>query len=235
MNKGSVENTVLDVLSFLSVLLFLNYVFRFWIAVILCLAGAGIALAVRQVLRNRRKQQEEAPVIEAEQKEDPYGSIQKQITKLVTATYPNAEWVWERPDARRAIVNGEPIRIFLNRAGGYRVADVAFDNGTVSAPSFRERPPKETKSDPAAEPEQETAEPMPENYDLIAYEWAEIHALELNDRCNEAIGRGEAEMLLTAAELPSAQAWEGICRELKKAGLETATVMPNGIRIEFKQ
>ena len=67
MNKGSVGNTVLDVLSFLAVLLFLNYVFRFWIAVILCLTGAGIALAVRQVLRSRRKQREEAPVIETEQ------------------------------------------------------------------------------------------------------------------------------------------------------------------------
>ena len=53
--------------------------------------------------------------------------------------------------------------------------------------------------DNAPEPEEE---PEVQNYELLAFEWADAHIFELNARCNEAIGENLSELILLAEELP---------------------------------
>lgn len=73
------------------------------------------------------------------------------------------------------------------------------------------------------------------NYELLAFEWAEAHVIELNDRCNEAIGQGKTELILMSEELPTSESWGNICTELKRAGLEDVEVTPVGIKINLQQ
>ena len=90
------------------------------------------------------------------------------------------------------------------------------------------------------EPEQSDAEISPEeeqneNYELIAFEWVDAHIIELNERCNEAIGHGITELLLQADELPVSDSWPDICCELKRSDIEEVTVVPEGIKINLLQ
>ena len=55
-----------------------------------------------------------------------FGSMQRRITELVTADFPNARWVWKTPNAMRNIATGNEVRILLNHAGGYREAIVVI-------------------------------------------------------------------------------------------------------------
>ena len=68
--------------------------------------------------------------------------------------------------------------------------------------------------------------PKPENYQLVAFEWVEENALELNNRINEAIGRDEQELLIRTEELPIKESWSDVCSELKSAGIDNAEIYP---------
>ena len=46
-----------------------------------------------------------------------YAVILKRITELITDEYPDARWVWENPNAKQCIQNGEEVYVLLNRAG----------------------------------------------------------------------------------------------------------------------
>lgn len=88
------------------------------------------------------------------------------------------------------------------------------------------------------EPEDEdtgTNEPVAENFDLVAFEWADAHIIELNKRCNEAIAEGMTEIILTSDELPVKESWPAICKELEKNGLEDVKCIPQGIKINLTQ
>ena len=74
-----------------------------------------------------------------------------------------------------------------------------------------------------------------DNYELLAFEWADAHILELNERCNEAIGQGHTELLLTADELPLTASWPSICEELRRADLRDVECVSEGIIIKLSQ
>ena len=234
MNKEPKRDLIRDVPDLLAAFLLVNLILRMWPIVFLLLFGLAVTVAVRSIFLFRRKKPLPEPIGEAASpaEEDAGARLRKQISGLVANAYPNAKWVWDRADAIRAAENGEEVFILLNGAGGYRKAKVLFADGAAVDLSFLTRPP-EQESKP--EPEAPEPEPMPENYDLIAYEWTESHIMDLNERCNEAVGRGQPELFLTAEELPDPRSWEGICRELRSAGIKTATVMPDGIRIHLTQ
>ena len=160
---------------------------------------------------------------------DPYLRICADITKQLRTVCPEAKWVWERPDARVALFAGERVGIRCNRAGGYRRAFVRLDDALRVILQFESAPTPQTQEKPAEEPKQ--AEPIPENYGLLAFEWVDAHIMELNDRCNNAIGQGETSVLIEAQALPSRPAWESVCEELRRAELENVTIVPEGIRI----
>lgn len=56
--------------------------------------------------------------------------------ELVMEAYPDARWVWEAPNARKLMEQGEEVSIILNRAGGYRRAIVRTANLQVQGIEF---------------------------------------------------------------------------------------------------
>ena len=82
---------------------------------------------------------------------------------------------------------------------------------------------------------EESDAPQKESYELLAFEWVEAHIMSLNERCNEAIGQGKSELLLTADELPVPESWEDICSELYRADFCEVECTAEGIRINLTQ
>lgn len=173
-----------------------------------------------------------------------YAVILRRITELVLSEYPDARWVWESPNAFKQIMAGEEVFILLNRAGGYRRAGVTLKNlhviglcypsiPTGNKPSETEAEPEKEKS--AAPNEEKDTEPELQNYELLAFEWVDAHALELNARCNEAIGQSLTELVLLSEELPIQESWPDVCRELIRVGLSNVRCVPEGIKIDLTQ
>lgn len=52
-------------------------------------------------------------------------------------------------------------------------------------------------------------------------------------RCNDAIGQGLTEIILTADDLPARESWENVCLELQRTGLEDAVCIAEGIKINL--
>ncbi len=164
-------------------------------------------------------------------KELAYSVILRRITELVATEFPEARWVWEASNAKQLIELGEDVFILLNRAGGFRRARVVLQNLQVVCIEYNTMP-KKTAED-AENPSDN--EDTPENFDLVAFEWADSHIMELNNRCNEAIGEDMTEIILTADELPVKDSWPSICTELEKAGLTDVQCIPQGIKINLTQ
>lgn len=142
-----------------------------------------------------------------------FGSMQRRITELVTADFPNARWVWKTPNAMRNIATGNEVRILLNHAGGYREAIVVIRGLQVCSltyPHAEEVKMPETENDETGTEETEDDTPQkvdpPENYEYLAFEWVDAHVMELNERCNESIAQGLSMLEITAAELPAEKA-----------------------------
>ena len=148
--------------------------------------------------------------------------ITSRITTLVLNEYPNARWIWEAPNAFELIELGEEVYILLNRAGGYRKAKVIIQNLQVIGLQYQEIPKNPDESEERTEAP--ATEQPKENYELIAFEWA---------RCNDAIGQGLTEIILTADDLPARESWENVCLELQRTGLEDAVCIAEGIKINL--
>ena len=74
-----------------------------------------------------------------------------------------------------------------------------------------------------------------ENYEYLAFEWVDAHAVELNERCNECIAQGLSMLEISEAELPAHESWPDICRELARNGMEHCSCTETGIIIDFTQ
>lgn len=94
--------------------------------------------------------------------------------------------------------------------------------------------PKEQCEKPCEELE-ESSEPPAPNYGLLAFEWVEAHAVELNERCNEYIAQKQEFLLLTPSELPERDSWPDICQELSRNGMESCECTEEGIQINLTQ
>lgn len=160
-----------------------------------------------------------------------YSVILRRITELVHEKYPQARWIWEAPNSRQLIEAGDDVFILLNRAGGYNRAKVSINNLKVDAIIFGEEKPDDMIDTPEIADEDEND--MPENYELLAFQWVEAHIMNLNDRCNEAIGEGKNTILIKADELPTKESWLDICRQLKKAEIDYSECTPEGIQINL--
>ena len=101
-----------------------------------------------------------------------YSVILRRITQLVHQRYPQARWIWESSNIRQLIENGEDVFILLNRAGGYSRAKVTISNLQVKDFIFVGTDTSETDEEPDIfEPDDD----VPENYELLAFEWVEAH------------------------------------------------------------
>lgn len=231
--------TAADIMILLGMLALFSVICRLW--PILLLMILGIFVAALWVLCSRPDRVEIlTPVsLPPEPKSRPtikdleqmaYSVMQARITELVAEDYPEARWIWEMPDAMQEIMTGGEVFILLNRAGGYRRAEVLYRNLQVVGIDYH--PDEKTKPlspEPAGDGFDE--EPMENNYELLAFEWSEAHILELNERCNEAIGQGKSELLIPLEELPSPESWQDICTELERAGLDRVKIVTDGILI----
>lgn len=238
--KEKKGRTAADILILLGMLALLSAICRLW--PILLLMILGIFAAALRVLCNRPEKIEVlAPVpLLTQPKQNPaikeleqmaYSVMQARITELVMQDYPEARWVWETPDAMQEIMAGGELFILLNRAGGYRRAEVLHRNLQVVGIHYHPDIKTEQLSPEPAGEEVFDEEPEENNYELLAFEWSQAHILKLNERCNEAIGQGKNELLIPLEELPSPESWADICRELERAGLEKVKIVTDGILI----
>lgn len=254
-NKEKKRQITYEALIILGMLALLMFICRLWPILFLVILGIFIAVIRLMFLSSKKVEVLKIPPVQEEPAKEPteydvrvlaYSVILRRITELVTGRYPQARWVWESPDAMRLIEMGQEVFILLNRAGGYRRAKVTIQNLQVVGFEFQRLPlpgpvPEEPGED--EEPDEdhtpngpdEPDEPQPENYELLAFEWVEAHIMELNERCNEAIGKGITELLLPAGELPVPESWPDICQELRRADLTEVECTDEGIKIKLVQ
>ena len=244
MKKDWKRHIAYEVMVILGMLALLTFICRLWPILLLIILGIFIA-AIRLLFLSSKRVEVVEPLpfpllpeptpepTEADVKSLAYSVILRRVTELVSMEYPEARWVWEASNAKRRIENGEEVFILLNRAGGYRRARVVIQNLQVMAIDYSPN----AKEELAPENEEKTleTEPAGENYELVAFEWVEAHIFDLNSRCNEAIGEGMRELILTSGELPTKESWPDICKELNRAGLEDVHCIPEGIKINLTQ
>lgn len=241
MNQREMKGRIAaDILILLGMLALLSAICRLWPILLLMILGI-FAAALKALCSRSDKIEVMTPVaLLPEPKQNPtikdlermaYSVLLAKITELVIQEYPEARWVWETPNAMQEIMAGREVFILLNRAGGYRRAEVLHRNLQVVGIGYQ---PEETKEPLSPESEGEEVfaeEPVENNYELLAFEWSEAHILELNERCNEAIGQGKNEILIPLEKLPSPESWADICRELERAGLDKVKIVTDGIAI----
>lgn len=261
-NKDWKRHFAYEALVILGLLLLVMFICRLWPILLLVILGIFIAAIRLLFLSSRRVETVEPLPIQQEPVREPtekdvralaYTVILRRITELVAEEYPEARWVWENPNAKQEIENNGDVYILLNRAGGYCRAKIILRNLQVVCIDYGFSNPEEnpglgtddentetngfeddeqSEDSEAGEPADEV-EPVKENYGLIAFEWVEEHILELNERCNEAMGQGFTELILVSEELPVLESWPDICQELGRAGLADVQCIPNGIKINF--
>ena len=182
------------------------------------------------------KEKESKLITDKELFELEYGVLTSKVSQLVEQEYPGAQWIWERPNVRKLLQNGEDVFIRLNKAGGYRRVKVLITNlfvqGLEVMPYTNEQQVKPIEE---KEPSVVADEPLKVNYELMAFDWVENHIAELNERCNNAIGDGKDSILLTAEELPVQESWASMCEELKRMDLSAVEMVPEGIKITLLQ
>lgn len=246
-----------EALVMMGLLALLLFITRLWPILLLVILGIFIAM-LRLLFLSSKKVEPVEPILalpapkaqhepsETDMKAMAYVLIQRRITQILEAKYPDVRWIWENPRAQEDIFAGNPVYVILNKAGGYKrglvlirnlqVFDVIFDavpqTDSPAVPPVSNPP----KSDPAPQPpEPEEEDEIPEDFGLLAFQWVEAHVIELNDRINEAIGRRETSMLICACELPVRESWVEICKELEQNDLTGAVCREDGILIEFEQ
>lgn len=247
MNKDFVRRMTHEALIILGVLAIFTFMFRLWpllVIVIFCILLGALRLlflkvkeaAVPKEAELKKDEMKKVPT-ERDVRDLAYSVILTRISELVSSEYPTAKWVWEKPNARKLIENGEDAFILLSGAGGYRRAKVKVQNLQVSGLDYitAALPDKPNEDVDTDDEEDEVSEPVPVNYGLIAFEWAEAHVMELNDRINDAIAQGKSDYLIPEEELPVRDSWAAIIEELGRQDIENAVEDPHGIKINFKQ
>ena len=245
--KDKKRHSAYEGLILLLCLVALLFVCRLWPILLLVILGIFIAM-LRLVFLSAKKVEAPEPTApvsriereptERNERARVYAEIPGRVTQLVTRDYPEARWIWESPQAKNHIEAGEDVYILLNRAGGYRRARVRIRGGQVAGLAYETMPPRVEPTYTARkppEPKTETPppEPVKEDYGLLAFEWVEAYIMELNNRCNEAIGRGKSELLLPDSELPVRESWTALCEELEREGLDNLSITPEGINIKL--
>lgn len=248
-NKEFKRRIAYEVLIILATLALLLFICRLW--PILLLVILGIFIAALRLLFLSVKRVEKIPPLLPAVREEPtmqdvqnmtFGAVQQRITELVAADFPEARWVWKTPHAKSSIMEGNEVRILLNRAGGYREAIIVIHGFQVCGLTYPHvedadsQVEQNAEADPESEAQESSQDAAPsENYEYLAFEWVDAHVIELNERCNESIARGLSVLEIPSAELPARESWPDICQELARNGMENCCCTETGITIDFTQ
>ena len=242
--KDQKRHMAYEALVLLGMLALLTFICRLWPILLLIILGIFAAM-IRLLFLSSKKVEviEPLPILPEPVKEPTEKDVQmlafsvilKRVTELVLSEYPEARWVWEAPNAEKLIRENQEVFILLNRAGGYRRAKVVIRNLQVIGIEYNPQADEDTVTSPEDNTSESDEESGAQNYELLAFEWADAHVFELNARCNEAIGESLSEVILLAEELPVRESWEDICRELIRAGLTDVQCVSEGIKINLTQ
>lgn len=241
MDRERKRKTAHEVLIFLLTLALITLIIRMWPILFLIILGLlGCALRLLFLSSVKVEVIEPLTVYEPPARPDTeqdvvlraYGVLQRRITEEITVQFPAARWVWASPNALVSITNDEPVFILLNNAGGYRKAMVKIHNLQYRGLQFQ------TMSDPDQNNDSDglldDCEPedyLPEDHEKAVSDWTDAHLLSLNERGNEAVGKGMFTFLIPTDELPDRINWHNICRELLANGFTSAEVQNDGITV----
>ena len=163
-----------------------------------------------------------------------YCALIQEINANIFQSYPDARWIWESPGALRDLEAGKPVIILLNRAGGYRRAELRAEHGRLKSLVYLSAPETKVRSSVIREDSQSgESVPLPENYELVAFEWVEANMVSLNQRINDAIGSGETGLHIDRNDLPKPESWSCVCKELQRNGLQNVKIDADGIKLLF--
>lgn len=236
-NKEFQRRAAYEALILLLILALLLFITRLWPILLLVILGIFVG-ALRLLFLSSQKVQSvqifQCPkgCSVSDTDLDSFSKLQTEITERVREVCPDARWVWENRNPRQSLRRNEPLKILLNRAGGYRCAELRLKNGRLSELIYQSAPMQEKKSQPS-QAEVVYGEPLPENYELIAFEWVDKHLLELNEKLNVAIGLGLAEYRIATDDLLQPESWSCVCKELQRNGLQNVKIDADGIKLLF--
>ncbi len=248
MKKDWAQKMTYEAITILGVIALLTFICRLWpllLLVIFCLIGAAIRLLFLKAKSEPETVPEATvvtepvrPATEKDVKDLAFSIILTRITETVKIDFPNAKWVWEKPNAKSLVLSGGEAFIILSGAGGYRRAKVVIENLQFISLAYVTAPEKSAEvysedEDNEENNEESNESDIPVNYELMAFEWTEANIIGLNERCNEAIGQEKDELIIPAEELPAPESWDAICSEFERAGLENIEKIPEGIKIKF--
>ena len=235
MRKNKYVYTKKDIIIGIVVIAVLLFKFRLWplIAVGIFI---GMGLLIKKTFFSTTNQAE-LQKDEQSPKEEPfipqeteYDFIVKSVSFYIYDVYPDAQWIWESAKAWEQIQNGEDVYIRLNKAGGYRRIKVLVKNQSIAGIEILDEANENAVTVSNVEEREER-----DNSERVAFDWVDSHIAELNEKCNDVIGLGNNELVLTIKELPEEKYWEHVRDELVKAGLENVEVIPSeGIKIKLK-
>jgi len=240
MDKDFKRRITHEVIILLGVLMLLFFVTRLWPLILLALIG--LLFCVIRLLFLKPKAAEVVPDLPpTEPKSDielditrrAFGLLQRRITEELNALYPNARWVWSVPNAMAMISDGSQVYILLNRAGGYRRAEVIVSNLQFKALRFETVGTDESHTDEPDTETEENSESGETDYSLLAFEWVEENSLKLNQLCNDAIANGINTFLIPSDDLPVSESLSALCEELVRSGFIAAEITEDGIEITY--
>lgn len=234
-----------DVLILLGMLMLLMFICRLWPILLLMIITLFFVM-IRMLMVTHKGQDEVSyelvpevllpEPVRVNLMDIAYSEILSQVTQLIAEEYPQAKWVWEKPDAKKRIENGDEVFIRLNHAGGYRRAMVKIYNLQVAGISYQQAASEKNNEEEKVQEADECRNfPEQENYELLAFEWVDAKIIEINERCNDAIGDDAEYILLSEAELPAKEGWPAICEELYRQNIVQTECLEEGIRIYFTE
>lgn len=243
MTKEWKSGVMQDVLILLGMLMLLTFICRLWPILLLMILVLFIVMIKLLILSQKSRDDvifEPEPVMLLQEPKQvniidiAYSEILCRITQIVSKDFPGAKWVWEKPNAKKRIEDGNEVFIILNRAGGYRRALVQIQNLQVTCISYQTVKLTECGEETGAivsEPDEHPGSLQQENYELLAFEWVDAKIIEINEKCNDAIGDNAEYILLTEDELPVKESWPDICKELHRQNIAQMECLEEGIRI----
>ncbi len=234
--KLSWRSLVQDVLTTLGLIGLTVLFLRLWPLLLIILTAAVLALVRMLYLYHGKSEKQEEPVkalpvyrsveTESELRTAAFQILQKRITEQLSECYPEARWVWETPAPIEALAAGQNLAILLNRAGGYRRANIVIKQLQFATLVFDTIPtPQSGAEEPAEIDPVDTDEGQPTvsntDYSFLAFHWVNENLCKLNELCNQALSKQENIVILPATMLPEVESWEAICQELEQNDLES--------------
>lgn len=242
MDKSKMNQLAHESLVILGLLLLVLLMTRLWPLFFLGLIGMVI-LSLRIFYLSIHERETTEPLQEpriqdrqidhAHTLRDSFRELEKDVSQQVRQNHPEARWVWEEACPMERLAQGRPAFILLNKAGGYRRAQVRV-TGLQQVELRYEDAVKPAQAGPAdcrKQPIHQERNRSQITDQALAKEWTDEHIDELNDRCNDAIAQGKEEFLIPLPTLPEPRLWPQVAIALRMQGFAKTSIAEDGIMV----